>query len=162
VRTLLKLTEEWLSSMATFIHCVQFKTQPQTSQVVRHKKWNQKQALSRVIYLHSLPRDTRVVVKLFLGRCSRQLRKNCASAKMVCSQAESVFVFEHYYFATKSFAAVREVLRVSWQGSTEYDNITRIGNTISGHRKCLCVISARSDTKQITLRPHRFQSLHQL
>jgi hypothetical protein len=44
---------------------------------------------------------------LLLGRCSRQLRKSCAGANMVHSQAERVSILEHY-FASKSFAAVRE------------------------------------------------------
>jgi hypothetical protein len=42
-----------------------------------------------------------------LDRCSRQLRKSCANANMVYSRAERVFILEHY-FASKSFAAVRE------------------------------------------------------
>jgi hypothetical protein len=42
-----------------------------------------------------------------LGRCSRHLREGCASANMVYSRAERMFILEHY-FASKSFAAVRE------------------------------------------------------
>jgi hypothetical protein len=45
-----------------------------------------------------------------LGRCSRQLRKSCAGANMAYSQAERVFILEHY-FASKSSAAVREAFR---------------------------------------------------
>jgi hypothetical protein len=44
---------------------------------------------------------------LLLGRCSRQLRESCAGANTVYSRAERVFILEHY-FASKSFAAVRE------------------------------------------------------
>jgi hypothetical protein len=43
-----------------------------------------------------------------LGRCSQQLRKSCAGVNMVYSQAERVFILENY-FASKSFAAAREV-----------------------------------------------------
>jgi hypothetical protein len=42
-----------------------------------------------------------------LGRCSRQLRKSCAGASKVYSQAEHVFILGHY-FASKLFAAFRE------------------------------------------------------
>jgi hypothetical protein len=42
-----------------------------------------------------------------IGRCSSQLLKTCAGAKMVYLRAERVFIIEHY-FASKSFAAVRE------------------------------------------------------
>jgi hypothetical protein len=42
-----------------------------------------------------------------LGRCSRQLGKSCAGAKMVCSRAERVFILEHY-FASKLFAGIHE------------------------------------------------------
>jgi hypothetical protein len=44
---------------------------------------------------------------LLLRRCLRQLRKRCAGENMVYSQAERVFILEHY-FASKSFAAVPE------------------------------------------------------
>jgi hypothetical protein len=52
---------------------------------------------------------------VLLGRCSRQLRKSCAGAKVVYSRAEGVFILEHY-LASKSFVAVREAL------SNEYHN----------------------------------------
>jgi hypothetical protein len=61
----------------------------------------------RVIDSPILPRDTRVKVTRLLGRCSRQLRKSCARASVMYSWAERVFILEHY-FASKSFAAVRE------------------------------------------------------
>jgi hypothetical protein len=34
---------------------------------------------------------------LLLGRCSRQLRRSCADASMVCSRAEYVLIFEYYF-----------------------------------------------------------------
>jgi hypothetical protein len=43
------------------------------------------------------PRDTRVKVTLFLGRCSLQFRKKCADANMVYSREERVFILEHYF-----------------------------------------------------------------
>jgi hypothetical protein len=45
---------------------------------------------------------------LLLGRCFRQLRKSRADASIVYSGAEHVFILEHYYVASKSFAAVRK------------------------------------------------------
>jgi hypothetical protein len=36
------------------------------------------------------------------------------------------------------------------------------GNKISGHRKCLSVSIAHRVTKQLKLRPYRFQAVHQL
>jgi hypothetical protein len=44
-----------------------------------------------------------------LGRCLRQLRKGCATAYMVYSRAERVFILE-YYFEPKSSAAAHEAL----------------------------------------------------
>jgi hypothetical protein len=38
------------------------------------------------------------------------MEKSCAGANMVYSRAERVFILEHY-FASKSFAAVREAFR---------------------------------------------------
>jgi hypothetical protein len=46
-------------------------------------------------------------IPLFLGRCSRELRRSCAGAKMVYSRTELAFILGHY-FASKSFAAVPE------------------------------------------------------
>jgi hypothetical protein len=58
--------------------------------------------------VRSLSRDTGLRVILLLGRCSRQLRKSCASARIVYSQVERVFILE-YHFALKLFAAARAV-----------------------------------------------------
>jgi hypothetical protein len=54
-----------------------------------------------------------------LGRFSRQLCKTCAGPNMAYSRTERVFIPEHY-FASKSFAAVREafskmVICSSWE-----------------------------------------------
>jgi hypothetical protein len=54
-----------------------------------------------------LPCHTRVKVILFARPLLTQLRKSCAEANMVYSQAERVFILEHY-FASNSFVAVRE------------------------------------------------------
>jgi hypothetical protein len=52
-----------------------------------------------------------------------------------------VFILEHY-FASKSFAAVREAFSNSCPDK-EVPNKT--GNKISGQKKCLSVTSAQSD-----------------
>jgi hypothetical protein len=44
---------------------------------------------------------------VLLGRWSRQLRRSCAGANMVYSQAEFVFILENY-FTLKLFAAVHK------------------------------------------------------
>jgi hypothetical protein len=64
-----------------------------------------------------------------LGRYSRQLRKSCAGASTVYSQAQSLFILEHY-FASKSSAAVCE--------APTNDNEVLTGDTISEYMKCLC------------------------
>jgi hypothetical protein len=76
--------------------------------------------------------------------------------KTVYSRAERVFILEHY-FSSKSLAGVRE------ECSNVYPNKeVPIGNKISGHSKCLSVTSAHRETKQMKLRPYRFQAVHQL
>jgi hypothetical protein len=50
---------------------------------------------------------------LLPGRCSRQLRKSCGGANMVCSRAEHVLLLEHF-FTSKSFAAVCEAFSTSY------------------------------------------------
>jgi hypothetical protein len=81
---------------------------------------------------------------------------------MVYSRAERVFILEHY-FASKSFAAIREVFSSAYPDK-EVPNKTTIHRlvTISGHRKCLYVTGAHRATKQLKLRPYRFQAVHQL
>jgi hypothetical protein len=57
---------------------------------------------------------------------------------MVYSPADRVFILEHY-FASKSFAAVREAFSNAYPDE-EVPNKTTIPthNKISRHRKCLC------------------------
>jgi hypothetical protein len=71
-------------------------------------KLNQQPVYRRV---NSLPTSARDDSKSpwLLGHCSRHLRKSCADANIIYSRAERVFIVE-YYFASKSFAAVREAL----------------------------------------------------
>jgi hypothetical protein len=86
-----------------------------------------------VIYLPTSPVKLESRSPWLIGRCSRQLRKRCAGADMAYSQAERVFILEHY-FASKSFAAVREAFSnaypdkevpnkatVHWQATTFRD-----------------------------------------
>jgi hypothetical protein len=53
-----------------------------------------------------------------LGRCSRQLRKSSAGAKMVYSRAGCVFIIEHY-FASKSFSSVRDAFSNAYSDKEE-------------------------------------------
>jgi hypothetical protein len=67
-----------------------------------------------------------------LGRCSRQLRKSCAGANMVYSRAERVFILEHY-FASKSFAAVREAFSITCPAK-EVPNMTTVHRLVTKFR----------------------------
>jgi hypothetical protein len=49
-----------------------------------------------------------------------------------------VFILEHY-FASKSFAAVREAFNNAYPDKEEPNRTTPTGKTISGHGKCLCL-----------------------
>jgi hypothetical protein len=81
---------------------------------------------------------------------------------MVYSRAERVFILEHY-FELKSFAAVREAF-INAYPDKEVPSKTTVHRLV---RKFLdtgsvCVTSAHLATKQLKLRPHRFQAVHQL
>jgi hypothetical protein len=91
-----------------------------------------------------------------LGRCSRHLRKSLVGANVVYSPAESVFILGHY-FALKSFAAGREAFSNAYSDK-EVPNKT-IHRPLKGHGKS--VTSAHRATKQLNLRPYRFQAVHQ-
>jgi hypothetical protein len=78
---------------------VPFKTQPKSNHVPRYK--NEIRSTCTPVTLESRS-------PYLLGRCSRQLRKSYAGANMVHSRA-LLLILEHY-FASKSFAAVREAL----------------------------------------------------
>jgi hypothetical protein len=81
---------------------------------------------------------------------------------MVYSRKERVLILEHY-LASKSFAAVREALtNVYPDKKVLNETSTLTGNRISGHRKYLSVTSAHRTTKQLKLRPYRFQAVHHL
>jgi hypothetical protein len=80
---------------------------------------------------------------------------------MVYSRLERAFVLEQY-LASKSFAAaVREAFSNAYPDK-EVPNKTTTSNEISGHRKYLSVKTAHRATKQLKLRPYRFQAVHQL
>jgi hypothetical protein len=55
------------------------------------------------------------------------------------------FILEHY-FASKSFAAVREAFSNAYHDTEEPNKITPTGNKILGHRKCL-----RQETSAVKL-----------
>jgi hypothetical protein len=97
------------------------------------QKLYHKQVHPRVIDSPNLTVTLESRSPLLLGRCSRQLRKSCAGANMMYSRAERVFILEHY-FASKSFAAVREAFRNAYSDK-EVPNKTNTptGNKISGH-----------------------------
>jgi hypothetical protein len=85
-----------------------FKKQPDNNHMTV-QKWNQKQVHPCVIdfLTSSVPLKSRS--PWLLNLCSRQMRKCCARANKTHSRTERVFILEHY-FASKSFAAVREAL----------------------------------------------------
>jgi hypothetical protein len=78
---------------------VPFKTQPNNSYIIRYKteiKEGHLRVIASAMTLESvLP-------------SSAPVAQTCACSKMVYSRAECVFILEHYYFASKSFAAVGE------------------------------------------------------
>jgi hypothetical protein len=83
------------------------KSQPKNNHVQRYKNEIISKSTPHVIDFLNTPVTLESRSPWFLGRCSRQLRKICAGANVMYSQAERVFIFEHY-FASKSFTAVRE------------------------------------------------------
>jgi hypothetical protein len=70
-----------------------------------------------------------------------------------------VFILEQH-FRSKSFAAVHEALSNAYPDKEVLS--VAICINISGHRKCLSVTSAPRATKQLKLRPYRFQAVHPL
>jgi hypothetical protein len=86
---------------------IPFKTQPNNNHVLRYKNEIISRSIPGQYSLLTSPVALESRSPWLLGRFSRQLRKSCAGANMVYSQAELVFILEHY-FALKSFAAVRE------------------------------------------------------
>jgi hypothetical protein len=87
------------------------------------------------------------------------MQKNCAGANMVYSR-ECVFILEHY-FASKSFAAVREAFSNVYPDK-EVPNKTTVHREVTTFRKILSVTNAHRATKQLKLRPYRFQAARQL
>jgi hypothetical protein len=79
---------------------------------------------------------------LILGLCSRQLRKSCSDANMEYSRAERVFILEHY-FASKSFAAVREAFSNAYPDK-EVQNKTTVHQMVTKLRDTgsVCVSSS--------------------
>jgi hypothetical protein len=71
------------------------------------QKWNQKQVHPRVTDSPNLPHGTLVKVTLVARPLLTPVAQSCAGVNMVYSRAEHVLIPEHY-FASKSFAAVRE------------------------------------------------------
>jgi rRNA maturation protein Rpf1 len=81
---------------------------------------------------------------------------------MVYSRAERVFILEHY-FASKSFPAVREAFSSAYPDK-DVPNMTTIHRLVTKFRRqeVFAVTSAHRVTKQMKLRPYRFQAVHQL
>jgi hypothetical protein len=72
---------------------IPFKTRPNSNDAPRNKR----EIRSRPTYPTSaVILESRSL--LLLGRCLRQLRKICAGADIVHSNAERVFIFEHYLY----------------------------------------------------------------
>jgi hypothetical protein len=93
----------------SFSGCTIYNATKQTrTKLQRH----QKQAHCQVNRLSQPPLLTpELITPLLLGRCSVHLRRSCAYANTVYSQAERMFIVVHlleHNFASKSFAAFRE------------------------------------------------------
>jgi hypothetical protein len=86
-----------------------------------------------VIATPNLPSNTRVKVTLV----ARPLRKSSASANMVYSRAERVFILQHH-FASKSFAAVREAFSCT-HPDKEVSNKTAIHRLVTKFRDAVSV-----------------------
>jgi hypothetical protein len=102
------------------------------------------------------------IAPCLIGRCSRQLRKNCVGVNMVYSRTESVFIPKHY-FTSKSLAALREAFSNVYPEKNVPNERTTQGLVTKfwSHRMCFAT-SAYWETKQPKLRPYRIQAVHQL
>jgi hypothetical protein len=76
----------------------------------------------------------------------------------VRTRAEPLFIQE-YHFASKSFVAVCEIFSNAYPDKKGLD---KTYNNVFGHRKCLSVTVAHRATKQLKLRPYRFEAVQQL
>jgi hypothetical protein len=83
-----------------------------------------------------------------LGRCPWQLR--CADANMAYSRAEHVFILEHY-FATKSFAAVREAFSNAYRDKEVPNKTIHQVVTTFRETESVCVPERRWWTSAIKL-----------
>jgi hypothetical protein len=70
-----------------------------------------------------------------LGRCSRQLRKSCAGAKLVYLRTQRAFILKHY-FASKSFPLFVKHLAVSTL-TRLYRLVTTFWDALKKVRVCL-------------------------
>jgi hypothetical protein len=129
-----------------------FKTQLNNNQELRYQKLNQK-VHPRVIHSPKLPRGARIKIIL----AARPLLTPVA--QKLCKSEQDVFTTEHgfileHYFASKSFAAVREAFSNAYPdkevpNKTTIQRLVTKSNKISGHNKCLFVTSAHRATKQL-------------
>jgi hypothetical protein len=136
---------------------VLFKTQLNNNHLQRYKN----EIIIRLTPRNTLPTSPAIPDSrspMLLGRCSFQLRKSRAEANMVHSWADRVFVLEHY-FPSKSSAADREALSNVYILTRKY-RVRQYTNWQQCFRiqKCLFVTSAHRATKQLKLRPYRFQA----
>jgi hypothetical protein len=102
---------------------------------------------TRVTGCPKLPVKLKPKSSWLLGRCSRQLRRNCAGGNKLYSRGKSVFIVKHY-FASKSSAAVCKA----------FSSLTRkyrIRQKYAGHKKCLQRKHVRCRTVQTGSRSAR-------
>jgi hypothetical protein len=121
------------------------------------QKWNQKQVHPRVILSPNLPQHSRVKVTIVARPLLTPIAQKSCRCEHGVSRAERV-VLEHY-FASKSFASVREAFSDAYPDK-EVPNNTPTGNKIPGHRMCLFVTIAHRATKQLKLRSYRLKAVH--
>jgi hypothetical protein len=140
------------------------KTQPNNNQS-RNKvhKWNQKQLHTPVTDCNNLPRDTRfriitLVARPLLTPVAQKLkvRTRCIHEQILCSFTNITSQRNHLLLFVMHLAM--HILTRKYRIRQQYTDC----NKISEHRKCLSVTSAHGATKQLKLRPYRFQAVHQL
>jgi hypothetical protein len=126
--------------------------------VLPYRKSNQKQVHPRVINSSSLPVTLESSSSWLIGRCSRQLRKSCAGANVVYSEA--LFILENY-FASKSFASLPEAFSNTYP-DREVLNKIRIHRLVTKFRGTGSACLWQVLIEQLKLRPFQFQAVHQL
>jgi hypothetical protein len=114
---------QFIGNAINLLKGVRFETQPNNNHALRSKMESEAGPPSCNTLSQPPPVTQESRSSLLLGRCLRQLRKSCAGADVVYSQAERVFILEHY-FTSKSSAAVREAFSNAYPDKEVPNKIT--------------------------------------